>query len=193
MNQRSRPIKLRFRDSYITTPQLPVSKDEMIRVLNPLKGHELVLFVEREGSMDPFKSFIDTLIETFQEMGCVSSGIIYEFDVAPTRYLFIKMGPNGPIDTSWGLKGLDDIKDIKDIVIISDAGAARKNYYSERLLDTILFLNSIREAHICYWLNPVPEFQWKGSTAEDIAKHVNMISLDVEGLERFVSNISVSS
>lgn len=66
MNQRSRPIKLRFRDSYITTPRLPVSKDEMIRVLNPLRGHELVLFVERKGSMDPFKSFIDTLIETFQ-------------------------------------------------------------------------------------------------------------------------------
>ena len=193
MNQRSQPIKLRFRDSYITTPRLPISKDEMIRALNPLKGHELVLFVEREGSMDPVKSFIDTLIKTFQEMGCVSSGIIYEFDVAPTRHLFIKMEPNGPIDTSWELKGLNDIKDIKDIVIISDAGAARKNYYSERLLDTILFLNSIREAHICYWLNPVPEFQWKGSTAEDIAKHVNMISLDVEGLERFVSNISVSS
>ena len=193
MNQRSLPIKLRFRDSYITTPQLPISKDEMIRALNCLKGHKIVLFVEREGSMDPFKPFIDTLIETFQELGCLDSGIIYEFDVAPTRHLFIKMAPNGPIDTSWGLGVLDNIKDIKDLVIISDAGAARRNYYSERLLNTILFLDSVKEAHICYWLNPVSSFQWKSSTAEDISKHVNMISLDVEGLERFASIMNVSS
>ena len=190
MNQRSQPIKLRFRDSYITTPRLPISKDEMIRALNPLKGHELVLFVEREGSMDPFKSFIDTLIETFQELGCLDSGKIYYFDNAPCRYLFTKSGLTKPIHID---QALDNIKNIQDLVIISDAGAARRNYYSKRLLDTILFLDSIREAHKCYWLNPVPGFQWKYSTAEDIAKQVNMISLDVEGLDKVVSNINVRS
>lgn len=190
MNQRSRPIELRFRDSYITTPRLPVSKDEMIRVLNPLKGHELALLVDREGSMDPFKSFIDTLIETFQELDCLGSGKIYYFDNVPCRYLFTKPGLTKPIHID---QVLDNIKDIQDIVIISDAGAARRNYYSKRLLDTILFLDSVREAHKCYWLNPVPSFQWKYSTAENIAKHVNMISLDAKGLERFASSINVSS
>ena len=190
MNQRSLPIKLRFRDSYITTPQLPISKDEMIRALNCLKGHKIVLFVEREGSMDPFKPFIDTLIETFQELGCLDSGNIYYFDNTPCRYLFTKSGLTKPIHID---QALDDIKNIQDLVIISDAGAARRNYYSKRLLDTILFLDSVQEAHKCYWLNPVPSFQWKGSTAEDIAKHVNMISLDIEGLERFASTMIISN
>ena len=190
MNQRSRPIKLRFRDSYITTPRLPISKDEMIRVLDSLKSHELVLLVDQEGSMDPFKPFVDTLIEAFQKLGCLSFGKIYYFDNVPCRYLFTKSGLTKPMHID---QVLDDIKDIKDLVIISDAGAARRNYYSKRLLDTILFLDSISEAYICYWLNPVPDFQWKGSTAEDIAKHVNMLSLDVEGLERFASTMNVSS
>ena len=116
----------------------------MIRILNPLKGHEQVLLVDREGSMDPFKSFIDTLIETFQELGCLSSGNIYYFDNVPCRYLFTKSGLTKPIHID---QVLDNIKDIQDIVIISDAGAARRNYYSKRLLDTILFLDSVREAH----------------------------------------------
>ena len=190
MNQRSRPLKLRLRDSYITTPRLPVSKVEMIKVLNPLKGHDLVLLVDREGSMDPFNSFVDALIETFQELGCLDSGNIYYFDNTPCRYLFTTSGLTKPIHID---QALDNIKNIQDLVIISDAGAARRNYYSKRLLDTILFLDAVSEAHKCYWLNPVPSFQWKGSTAEDIAKHVNMISLDIEGLERFAGSMSVSS
>ena len=190
MNQRSRPIKLRFRDRYITTPRLPVSKDEMIRVLNPLKGHELVLLVDREGSMEPFNYFVNALIETFQELGCLDSGNIYYFDNTPCRYLFTKSGLTKPIHID---QALDNIKNIQDLVIISDAGAARRNYYRKRLLDTILFLDSVSKAYKCHWLNPVPEFQWKYSTAEDIAKHVNMISLDVEGLERFASTINISS
>ena len=39
MNQRSQPIKLRFRDSYITTPQLPVIEmEEIDGIAEELKG-----------------------------------------------------------------------------------------------------------------------------------------------------------
>lgn len=53
----------------VNTPRLPVSKVDMIKVLNPLKGHDLGLLVDREGSMEPFNPFVVVLIRTFQELG----------------------------------------------------------------------------------------------------------------------------
>ena len=72
-------------------------------------------------------------------------------------------------------------------MIISDAGAARRTYDSERLRQTELFIRQLR----CYtyrygWLNPVPQSQWKITTAEDIAQFIPMYPLNREGLNDLV-------
>lgn len=76
------------------------------------------------------------------------------------------------------------------VVILSDAGAARGHYDAQRLLNTVAFLKALRLYTLQYvWLNPLPKSYryWKNSTAEQIARHISMFSLDRDGMYRAVN------
>ena len=76
------------------------------------------------------------------------------------------------------------------VVIMSDAGAARGRYDTQRLLNTVAFLKALRRYTLQYvWLNPLPKSYryWKNSTAEQIARHVPMFSLDRDGMYQAVN------
>lgn len=76
------------------------------------------------------------------------------------------------------------------VVIMSDAGAAGGHYDVQRLLNTIAFIKALRLNNLqCVWLNPLPKSYryWKNSTAEQIARHVPMFSLDRDGMYRTVN------
>ncbi|KAF0243577.1 MAG: hypothetical protein FD167_3762 [bacterium] len=74
------------------------------------------------------------------------------------------------------------------VVIISDAGAARKTFDIKRLLNTIAFLKALNGYTSKYvWLNPCPKSYWQHTTAGEIARHVLMFSLDREGIYNAVN------
>ena len=66
-----------------------------------------------------------------------------------------------------------------NIIIISDAGAARGGNSDGRFKETLQFVFKFkRVAHKMVWLNPLPEERWKGTTAERIARFIPMFSLN---------------
>ncbi len=73
-------------------------------------------------------------------------------------------------------------------VIISDAGAARGNYDTARLLDTLAFLKTLSACtpHVV-WLNPLPPEAWRDNSAAQIARCVPMFPVDREGLHQAVN------
>ena len=74
------------------------------------------------------------------------------------------------------------------VVIVSDAGAARGNYETARLVDTVAFLRAFY-AHTSFvvWLNPLPKERWQHSSADQIARFVPMFPVSREGLYKAVN------
>jgi hypothetical protein len=76
------------------------------------------------------------------------------------------------------------------VVLLSDAGAARKHYSVSRLLDTVAFVKALRNHTTQYvWLNPLPRHYWQDSTAAQIARHVPMFPLDRQGMYQAVNTL----
>ncbi|SEH06314.1 VWA domain-containing protein [Candidatus Venteria ishoeyi] len=74
------------------------------------------------------------------------------------------------------------------VVIVSDAGAARGNYDTARLVDSIACLKRLYQhtPHII-WLNPLPPQRWENNSAARIARHVPMFPVSREGLHQAVN------
>ena len=57
-----------------------------------------------------------------------------------------------------------------------------------RMLDTAAFLKAVKLRCTQFvWLNPLPRKDWAGSSAEQIARHAPMFSLDRPGMHRAVN------
>lgn len=73
------------------------------------------------------------------------------------------------------------------VMLLSDAGAARRRYDPQRLLDTIGFIKALQIYTRRYiWLNPLPCISWEGSTAAQIARYIPMFPLDFENLNHAI-------
>jgi uncharacterized protein len=176
----------------------------------------LLLLVDRQGSMAPFHRFCDEVCRAITEAGRLGETAIYYFHNVPAEgaddrvlepligQLFPVLDPilreiellqDGYIYTDCDLlmpKSLPEVLEAEgrgaSIVILSDAGCARKQYRVSRLLDTIACLKAIRTySPDCVWLNPLPQQYWRNNTAGQIARHIPMFPLDREGMEQAVN------
>ena len=155
-------------------------------VLQPSRKNQvkLVLLIDCEGSMSPFKLLIDTLQESIEKVGLLNQKNIFYFHNVPRGYLFTKPNLTKPLPIEEILA-----REVgnNSVVIVSDGGAARRTYDSERLHQTKEFIRQLSDKTYLYgWLNPVPEFQWRTTTAEDIATFIPMYSLNPQGLNDLV-------
>ena len=155
-------------------------------VLQPSRKNQvkLVLLIDCEGSMSPFKLLIDTLQESIEKVGLLNQKNIFYFHNVPRGYLFTKPNLTKPLPIEEVLS-----REVgnNSVVIVSDGGAARRTYDSERLHQTKEFIRQLSDKTYLYgWLNPVPEFQWRMTTAEDIATFIPMYSLNPQGLNDLV-------
>lgn len=155
-------------------------------ILQPRRQNQvkLVLLIDRQGSMTPFNLLIEALQESIEKSGLLNKTSIYYFHNCPRNYLFTQPNFSKPYP-------LEDIlsQEVQNnsVVIISDAGAARRTYDSERLGQTQRFIRQLSRYTYRYgWLNPVPQSQWKITTAEDIAQIIPMYPLNWEGLNDLV-------
>ncbi|NER07774.1 MAG: hypothetical protein F6K17_37030, partial [Okeania sp. SIO3C4] len=145
---------------------------------------KLVLLIDCEGSMSPFKLLIDTLQESIEKVGLLNQTSFFYFHNVPKGYLFTQPNLTKPLPIEEILS--QEVYNSR-VVIVSDGGAARSTYDSERLEKTKNFIIQLSDYTYLYgWLNPVPEFQWRMTTAEDIAKFIPMYSLNREGLNDLV-------
>ncbi|NEO00689.1 MAG: VWA domain-containing protein [Moorea sp. SIO3I7] len=145
---------------------------------------KLVLLIDCEGSMSPFQILMEALQASLAKAKFLHNTSVYYFHNCPRGYLFTQ--PNltkpEPIEEILSQEAYDN-----RVVIISDAGAARRTYNSERFNQTQTFIKTLCGYTYLYgWLNPVPKSQWRTTTAEDIATIVPMYPIDREGLNDLV-------
>lgn len=151
-------------------------------VLQPRRRNQvkLVLLIDREGSMSPFNPLMKAFLESIEKGGVSGKISAYYFHDCPEVYLYKNPNFTAPLLIEDIL--LEQARD-NSVLIVSDAGAARRTYDGQRLKQTKAFIKQLRQYTYLYaWLNPVPQPRWRTTTAEDIAKFVPMYSLEREGL-----------
>jgi hypothetical protein len=168
--------------------------------------------------MAPFHRLSEEVCSAIQEAGRLEQVALYYFHDVPaegadetplaslTDQLFpaldavltqIKPLEDGYVYTDSEMFSPHSLRDVlqthaigANVVLLSDAGAARGRYDILRLLDTIAFLKALRTYTPRYvWLNPLPRNYWisNANTATQIARHVPMFPLDQDGLYRAVN------
>ncbi|MEH2419835.1 MAG: hypothetical protein V7K48_02475, partial [Nostoc sp.] len=146
--------------------------------------NELLLLVDQDGSMAPFHSLSERLAETAIHGGRLGKAGIYYFHNCPSQHLYHDSYHQVAEPISDVLAKLHP--EYAEILIFSDAGAARGTFNRERLDLTTEFLDQLRQKlrHIA-WLNPLPRDRWTG-TAGEVAKIVPMFELSRQGLTQAI-------
>jgi uncharacterized protein with von Willebrand factor type A (vWA) domain len=147
---------------------------------------ELLLLIDRDGSMVPFHDLSQRLAETAMRGGRLGNAGIYYFHNCPVDYLY--HDPHHLEAESIANSLLNLRADRTGILIFSDAGAARGGYSEERIELTAGFLNQIKtKVRYIAWLNPMPKSRWEGTTAGEVAKLVPMFELTQRGLQNAIT------
>jgi hypothetical protein len=126
------------------------------------------LLIDHEGSMIAFKDLTDAIVESATTGNVKNEGDVFYFRNYPAEYLFT----NPEHTRSVKLRKLINSPS-RNILIVSDAGAARGYYSEDRVRKVFRLLYQLR-SHRIAWLNPLPEPRWKGTSAEKISTYVKM-------------------
>lgn len=155
---------------------------EPVLVPRRINRAELVLLIDQDGSMVPFHSLADRLMETALRGGRLGQTGIYYFHNCPVDYLYRDPGHQEAETFEQVLSHLSQTR--SSVLIFSDGGAARGSYNSDRLELTEAFLNQFKQrVRYLTWLNPVPKSRWPGTTAGKIAQLIPMFECDRSGLQ----------
>ncbi|WP_256875062.1 hypothetical protein [Nostoc sp. C052] len=143
---------------------------------------ELLLLIDQDGSMIPFHSLSQRLVETALRGGRLGRSNIYYFHNCPVEYLY--QDPNHQ-QAELIENVLVQLRQERTVVLIfSDAGAARGGFNPERIDLTGAFVKQL-EQYIRYiaWLNPMPRSRWLGTTAGEIAHLIPMYEVNRRGMQ----------
>lgn len=140
---------------------------------NRVNRAQLVLLLDWDGSMVPFRDLAgllaDAAAHAFREAGL---RVLY-FHNVPGRYLYHDPGCQRWLTVGELLAQLS--QPWSHLVIVSDGGAARGGYSSQRLAETRRFLALAGKTGCrLLWLNPLPRDRWRATTAGELAHHVPM-------------------
>lgn len=147
---------------------------------------ELLLLIDRDGSMTPFHTLARRLTETAVQGGRLAKAEVYYFHNCPDQYLYDD--PNH--QDARAMNGiLTNLRaDYTGVMIFSDAGAARGGFNPQRLELTAAFLAQLKQkVRYVVWLNPIPRSYWLHSTASEIAKLVPMFEFNRRNLHEAIN------
>lgn len=176
----------------------------------------LLILEDRHGSMNPFHAFVSSVSDAI--IGTANFEMVkrYYFNNVPVQGVDISvlgelqnqffpkldsvLSEIAPLEDGYLYEDADlyrpaSIPEVLNqygrgfaIIIISEAGAARRNRDIQQLLNTIAFLKGLYQyTRNLVWLNPLPANKWAGTLAEQISRHVPMLPLDVHGSHRAVN------
>ncbi|NTW21109.1 MAG: CoxE [Nostocales cyanobacterium W4_Combined_metabat2_030] len=158
---------------------------EPVLVPRRINRAELVLLMDQDGSMVPFHSLGDRVIETAQRGGRLGKTGIYYFHNCPVDYLYHDRGHQEADTFKQVLSKLSPIR--SSVLIFSDGGAARGCYNGDRLELTEVFLKQFKQrVRLMAWLNPVDKSRWEGTTAGEISRSIPMFQCDRAGLQNAI-------
>lgn len=126
----------------------------------------LLILQDVKGSMVPFDWQLEHLVSSASVSGIQKLKRYYFHDVPGQR-----LGLNSSLSKGRGTDGVLQENQDAGVLILSDAGAARGNLDPERIQATRRFLDQARQtSDNIAWMNPMPVFRWKGTTAEEIRR-----------------------
>lgn len=159
------------RQGFLLQPVLRARRRNRARVL---------LLIDRSRQMVPFAPLVNALIESVRRGGLLGHTATYYFDGCPRKVLFEAPALYGAqrIEEVLGRYATDG-----GVVVVGDAGAARRAY-SRRQTDCLrAFLQMVRNYTYRYaWINPLPRDRWPTTNATEVASMIPMYPLDREGL-----------
>ena len=126
------------------------------------------LMFDRGGSMIAFHGLQDALAEAAFKGTIRNDGDLFYFRNIPSNFLYTNIQRTRSVP-------FEEIADgpQRNILIVSDAGAARGSFNEDRIHDTYTMIYNLRKHHVA-WLNPLPRERWKNSSASIIMQFVNM-------------------
>jgi len=156
-------------------------------VLVPRRSNraELVLLIDQDGSMVPFHALSRQLVETARRGGRLRRAGVYYFHDYPDGYMY---RDSTRLEAQLIPDVLAAIGERAAVLVVSDAGAARGHFDSERLERTRTFIQQLTQyVRRHAWLNPMPNDRWPGTTAGEIALLVPMFEMSRRGLDAAIS------
>lgn len=155
---------------------------EPVMVSRRVNRAEMLLLLDRDGSMVPFHTLSHRLAETAVRGGRLSKAGIYYFHNCPVDYLY--HDPNRQEAELVSNIVAHHCSGQTAVLIFSDAGAARGGYSEERYRLTKDFVTQLKQrVRYMAWLNPMPRSRWTGTTAGEIAHLVPMFEMTRRGLQ----------
>jgi hypothetical protein len=140
------------------------------------------VLIDNSPSMAAFSFYSEAIAKSITKGNTGRQARLFYFNNFPEGHLY--NDPRMASSTSFG--GFAD-GPRRNILIISDAGAARGNFNDQRIKFTLKFLRSL-EKHRIAWINPMPRARWMDTSAELIAFHTDMFDIG-EGSRDNLGNI----
>ena len=144
----------------------------------------LIMFIDRRGSMSPFHPILNDLVTTAECAPEIRSLKVFYFHDVIKSFVYTDplLNKHCPIDMVF-----EDCPKGLQILIVSDAGAARGHLDANRMVATKQMLDKfISHSSQIAWLNPMPESRWRGTTAQVVGALVKMFPLDLNGITRAI-------
>ena len=143
---------------------------------------ELLLLLDREGSMVPFHGVSSRLATTAIDAGRLGKSGAYYFRNYPGKQLYLDQHRIQAEATEAVLERCSPRWTV--VMIVSDGGAVRGGFNSRRARRSKDFLARLQPVtRAIVWLNPMPKERWAGTTAEEIAHWVPMVEMSREGMQ----------
>lgn len=126
------------------------------------------LMIDTGGSMSPFQDLCNAIVHSVNNSSMKNEGDVYYFTNVASRNIYL----NADQTRIMPMRQLSEGSP-RNILIISDAGAARGEFRQQRVDRTYEMLYRLRR-HRVAWLNPIPMSRWKNTSAAKIASYVKM-------------------
>ena len=139
------------------------------------------ILIDKGGSMASFDDMIMQFAAILKKHFALTE--LFYFYNLPQDYLFQN------ITYTEGIAKQQFFKKCKseqpNLIIISDAGAARGRFNDERIQLTKQFLEKLpKQGKSTVWLNPMPQKRWKYNSAQAIAANTNMFELELNSIQQ---------
>lgn len=126
------------------------------------------LLFDREGSMVAFHALQDALANAAVKGTMKNEGDLFYFRNVARDFLYTNEHRTRSVPFAKIVNG-----PVRNIIIVSDAGAARGTFNEDRIKNTYTMMYHLRK-HRVAWLNPMPKERWVNSSATIISEFVNM-------------------
>jgi len=156
---------------------------ELVLQQTNLYSSQFTVLIDYSESMAAFNLYSETIASVIARDNTNNYDEIYYFNNCPGDKLFFDRIQTGAVSIE---KFAGEEK--KNILLISDAGAARGNFNRDRVRSTLRILRKLQKHRIA-WMNPMPRARWQNTSAAMIAGFADMFDIgehSMDGLSNIV-------